>query len=102
VGFDWENATGAWEKLKEEILEFEEEPQADTQKRTNEMGDIFFALINYCRLSGIDADEALTRTNQKFKYRFEFIEKQAEATQRTLSDLSLAEMEAYWQAAKTE
>ncbi|MFN0201268.1 MAG: nucleoside triphosphate pyrophosphohydrolase [Bacteroidia bacterium] len=100
IGFDWKESAGAWLKVKEEILEFE---QADNQKdKVAEMGDLFFALINYCRLEGINPDEALARTNHKFKTRFEFMENAAEAQQKSLSDMELEEMEEFWQMAKTE
>lgn len=98
VGFDWEDNSGAWEKLKEEISEFEAE--SDMEKRTAEMGDVFFALINYCRLSGINPDEALSLTNLKFKHRFQYIEQKAEEKNTPLSDMSLYEMEAFWNEAK--
>ena len=100
VGFDWEESSGAWDKLMEEIQEFEQEPETDKEKRTAEMGDIFFSLINYCRLSGIDPDEALTLTNRKFKHRFQYIERKAEASDITLSDMTLSEMETFWNEAK--
>lgn len=98
VGFDWENKEGAWEKLKEELAEFEAE--TTHKKQTEEMGDVFFALINYCRLAGINPDEALARTNQKFKSRFQYMEQKAESAERELSDMTLDEMEAWWQEAK--
>lgn len=98
VGFDWENKDGAWEKLKEEIGEFEQE--TEHRKMTEEMGDVFFALINYCRLAGINPDEALTRTNQKFKQRFQYMEQKAETQNVELSNMTLDEMEAWWQEAK--
>ena len=99
TGFDWADKTGAWDKLQEEIGEFEAETSLD--KQTDEMGDIFFALINYCRLSGINSEEALSRTNEKFKTRFQYMEKKAEAESTTLSNMTLEEMEAWWQEAKT-
>lgn len=98
IGFDWEDKTGAWDKLQEEIGEFEAE--TDLQKQTDEMGDIFFALINYCRLSGINPDDALARTNQKFKSRFQYMENKAIAENTSLSNMTLDEMEAWWQEAK--
>ncbi len=102
VGFDWEDNRGAWEKLLEEIKEFEQEAESDKEKRTAEMGDIFFALINYCRLSGINPDEALSLTNLKFKHRFEYIEQKAEEKNTSLSDMTLYEMEAFWNEAKNK
>lgn len=98
IGFDWADAQGAFDKLKEEIIEFEAE--TEHEKRVDEMGDILFALINYCRLSGINPDEALSRTNLKFLSRFQYMEQQAEAAHKQLSDMTLDDMEALWQAAK--
>lgn len=100
IGFDWADAQGALDKLQEEIKEFEAE--TEHEKRVDEMGDILFALINYCRLSGINPDEALSRTNLKFLSRFQYMEQQAEAAQKQLSDMTLDDMEELWQAAKGE
>lgn len=98
IGFDWADKSGAWEKLHEELEEFEAE--TTLEKQTEEMGDIFFALINYCRLAGINADEALSRTNDKFKSRFQYMEKKADAANTALANMTLDEMEAWWQEAK--
>jgi MazG family protein len=95
VGFEWENADQVWEKVEEEILEFKEAP--DAEKREEEFGDILFSLINYARFTGIDPETALEKVNQKFKYRFEYIEKNAP---RALEEMSLAEMDALWNEAK--
>lgn len=102
VGFDWEDKDGAWEKLMEEVGEFTELSVHEVSKKTAEMGDIFFALVNYCRLSGINPDEALTLTNLKFKRRFQYIEHKAEEKNVSLTDMTLAEMEYFWQEAKKE
>ena len=99
MGFDWDDDADVWEKVKEEILEFEETDNADDAEA--EMGDIFFSLVNYCRYKGINPDDALSKTNQKFKYRFDYIEIESKKAGKELKDMSLNEMEALWQEAKT-
>lgn len=97
-GFDWENAEQVWDKVREEVEEFHE---ASTAKdREAEFGDLLFSLINYARWQGIDPETALERTNQKFRKRFEFVERSAGAA--GLAEMPLAEMEARWQEAKQE
>jgi XTP/dITP diphosphohydrolase len=98
VGFDWENPKQVWEKVKEEILEFEK--AEGKEEREAEMGDLLFSLVNYCRFIDINPEDALARTNQKFKQRFEFVETSAQQEGKTLQELSLPEMEALWQQAK--
>lgn len=98
VGFDWEDPSQVLDKVKEELEEFE---SAHTQdEREAEMGDLLFSIVNYCRFMRINPDDALSRTNLKFKKRFMEVEKGAFSQQRTLSDLSLEEMETLWQKAK--
>lgn len=98
VGFEWEESGDVLDKIKEEIQEFHEaSEQQDIEERTNEFGDILFALINYARYQGIDPETALERTNKKFKSRFEYIEQHAQAP---LDTMSLDEMDALWEAAK--
>ncbi len=100
VGFDWDNADLAYEKVEEEWKEFKE---ATTEEhREEEFGDYLFALINFARLSGINPDTALERCNLKFKSRFQSMEVQAEALNKGLKDMTLDEMEALWQNAKKE
>jgi MazG family protein len=99
VGFEWENEAQVWEKVVEEIGELRDNlqnnaPQADIEE---EFGDVLFSLVNYARFIGVDPETALERVNKKFKSRFEFIEANAP---RPLQDMSLAEMEVLWQAAK--
>lgn len=97
VGFDWANAAGAWLKVREEIEEFE---TAETAKhREEEFGDLLFALTNYARLSGIDPETALERTNKKFKRRFEYIEQNAP---KPLNNMTLEEMNVFWEEAKNK
>jgi len=99
VGFDWENKQQVWAKVEEELDEFK---TADTQERkSQELGDLFFALINYARFEGINPDDALEYTNKKFKNRFQFIEQRAKENNETLSELTLTEMDAYWEESKS-
>ena len=98
VGFDWENKDQVWDKIEEEIGEFKAE--TDRVKQEEEMGDLLFALVNYCRFLGINAEDALARTNRKFKTRFEHIEARAREINKPLNEMDLEEMEGYWQEAK--
>ena len=101
VGFDWEKHEDVWAKVKEELMEVDAELQAkDKERLTDEMGDLFFALINACRLYGIDPEGALERTNKKFIRRFNHIEQRAEEHGRALSQMTLEEMDGYWNEAK--
>jgi len=100
VGFDWDNDDDVWDKVKEEILEFES--AANSAEKEDEMGDLLFSLVNYCRFKGINPEDALAKTNRKFKSRFEYVEEQAELAQRSLQDMTLDEMEVHWQDAKTK
>ncbi len=101
TGFDWEKREDVWDKVKEEIAEVEAEmASADRRKLEGEFGDLFFALINACRLYGVDPEAALERTNKKFMYRFNYMEERAAAEGHTLHDMTLGEMEALWQEAK--
>lgn len=102
TGFDWEHKEDVWAKVKEELAEVDVELEAkDHERLTNEMGDLFFALINACRLYGIDPEGALERTNKKFIRRFEYIESRAEERGVTLHDMTLDEMDALWNEYKT-
>ena len=102
TGFDWEHKEDVWAKVKEELMEVDVELEAkDKEHLTDEMGDLFFALINACRLYGIDPEGALERTNKKFIRRFEHIERRAEERGVTLHDMTLKEMDGYWNEAKT-
>lgn len=101
VGFDWEKREDVWTKVREELKEVDAEIEAkDKERLTDEMGDLFFALINTCRLYGIDPEGALERTNKKFIRRFNHIEQRAEEQGRSLSEMTLAEMDGYWNEAK--
>ena len=101
VGFDWEKREDVWNKVKEEIAEFEAEVEnMDEEKATEEFGDLLFAMINAARLYKIRPDNALEKTNAKFIRRFNYIEQQAKEKGLSLKDMTLNEMEALWQEAK--
>jgi tetrapyrrole methylase family protein/MazG family protein len=106
VGFDWEEPEQVWEKVKEEMGEFEAEfrvasgTKIDQEKAASEFGDLLFSLINYARFIDINPEEALERTNIKFISRFQYLERVAKAAGKNLSEMSLAEMDVYWEEAK--
>ena len=101
AGFDWEQKQDVWQKVHEEIAEVEAEMRAENRDNIErEIGDLFFALINACRLYGIDPENALERTNKKFIKRFNHIEARAADQDKLVSDLNLEQMESYWQEAK--
>lgn len=101
VGFDWKDHEGVWEKVKEEIGEFEAAvADMDGDEAEAELGDVLFSLINAARLYKINPDNALERTNRKFIGRFNYLEEQARRQGREFKDLTLAEMEAIWDEAK--
>lgn len=103
VGFDWKNKEDVWSKVKEEIGEVEEEIANDNhEKMVEEFGDVFFALVNTCRKYGVDPEDALERTNQKFLHRFSQIEHAAVGRGTTLPEMTLDEMEEIWQQAKNK
>jgi len=98
VGFEWSEKEEVWQKVEEEIQEFREVANSDDKDKAEmEFGDIIFSLINYARFAGIDPEAALERVNQKFKYRFEYIEKNAS---KPLEAMTLQEMDALWNEAK--
>jgi len=98
VGFDWPNKEQVWDKVEEEMQEFKEEQDQD--KATEEFGDLLFSLINYARFNGINPDDALEKTNLKFKKRFEAIEKAATERGVAIESMTLAEMDEVWNKAK--
>lgn len=101
AGFDWEQKQDVWQKVHEEIAEVEAEMRVENRDNIeSEIGDLFFALINACRLYGIDPENALERTNKKFIKRFNHIEARAAEQDKLVSDLNLEQMESYWQEAK--
>ncbi len=100
VGFDWPEIEGVLDKISEEIQEVRE--AGNIKELEAEIGDVFFALVNLARWKEVDAELALRATNMKFKRRFAHVERGAREQERALSDLSLDEMEAYWQQAKED
>ena len=103
TGFDWEQKEDVWAKVKEELMEVDAEIEAKNKEHlTDEIGDLFFALINACRLYGIDPEGALERTNKKFIRRFGYVEQRAEELGKTLHEMSLEEMDKYWDECKQQ
>ena len=103
VGFDWENKEDVWDKVKEEIQEYQTEiDNMDKEKATDEFGDLMFSLINAARLYNIDPDNALERTNQKFIRRFNYAEQQTIQQGCNLKDMTLQEMDNLWNEAKKQ
>ena len=100
VGFDWEHEGQVWDKVEEEIQEFKDEVALDSDRAADEFGDVMFSLINYARFKGINPDEALERTNRRFKARFQHMEAAVAVDGKALSDMNLVEMDEYWEAAK--
>lgn len=102
VGFDWERPEQVWDKVKEEIAEAEAEIRAGRRDDLEaEFGDLLFSLVNAARLYGVNVENALERTNRKFIKRFTYLEEHARRDGRALKDMSLAEMDRYWEEAKT-
>ena len=103
VGFDWPDARGVVAKIREELAEVEEALAAgDQQHAQEEVGDLLFAVTNLARTLNADPEQCLRATNAKFERRFRFVERELSAAQRPLTEASLDEMEAHWQAAKAE
>ncbi|MBP3228379.1 MAG: nucleoside triphosphate pyrophosphohydrolase [Bacteroidaceae bacterium] len=101
VGFDWEEREQVWQKVKEEITEFEAEVgRMDKERATREFGDVLFSLINAARLYHINPDNALEHTNRKFIRRFNYLEAKTLKQGRDLRDMTLAEMDEIWEEAK--
>ncbi|MCQ2271505.1 MAG: nucleoside triphosphate pyrophosphohydrolase [Bacteroidales bacterium] len=100
VGFDWHNTDEVWDKVLEEVDELKAELKQPEGRVEEEFGDLLFALINYARFINVNPEDALEKTNKKFIKRFQYIEQKAKESGRSISDLSLEEMEQYWQAAK--
>lgn len=101
VGFDWDNIDDVFAKIKEEIDELHAEVKAEQQSNIeSEFGDVLFSLINYARFLKVNPEDALERTNRKFIARFQYLEEKATAQGKSLKDMTLQEMETYWQEAK--
>ncbi|MCX6149448.1 MAG: nucleoside triphosphate pyrophosphohydrolase [Ignavibacteriales bacterium] len=103
VGFDWENKEDVWKKVIEEIEEMHEsEKSGNKDELENEIGDVFFSLVNYARFLGVNPENALRRTNEKFIKRFDYVQERIKATGRSISDSNLEEMDLYWNESKTK
>lgn len=100
VGFDWDHKGQVWEKVKEEMQELHEEVERESDKVEDEFGDVLFSLVNYARFLGLNPDDALERTNRKFIRRFQYMEKAAAENKRQLSEMTLEEMDVYWEESK--
>lgn len=102
VGFDWEKPEQVWEKVEEEISELKHEVDAQTsiEKIEGEFGDVLFSLVNYGRFLKINPEDALEKTNKKFIKRFQYLEQEAGKQGKKLADMTLAEMDVYWNKAK--
>jgi XTP/dITP diphosphohydrolase len=102
VGFDWDNPEQVWDKVNEELQEFKTEidNHANDEKKEDEFGDVLFSLINYARFVGINPEDALEKTNRKFIKRFKYLEEESKKDGKVLSEMSLEEMDVYWNKAK--
>ncbi|WP_394906174.1 nucleoside triphosphate pyrophosphohydrolase [uncultured Mesonia sp.] len=101
VGFDWETPDQVFEKVKEELQELEDAKNNKLQKEIeNELGDVFFSLVNYARFLNVNPENALERTNKKFIKRFGYIEDKAKENKKSLHQMSLDEMDVFWEEAK--
>ncbi len=107
VGFDWEKKEQVWQKVEEEMQEFRSEFNAASNEAINkekamaEFGDLLFSLVNYARFINIDPEEALERTNKKFIKRFQYLEAESAKDGKKMGEMTLAEMDVYWERAKT-
>lgn len=102
VGFDWDNADQVFEKVQEEIQELKDEVKKENNelKIEDEFGDVLFSMINYARFVGVDPESALERTNKKFIKRFQYLEIESKKDGKELKDMTLEEMDLYWNRAK--
>ena len=102
IGFDWEEPHQVWDKVIEELDELQDEIKNEMpiENIENEFGDVLFALINYARFIGVNPEDALEKTNQKFSKRFMYLENKAKELGRKLKDMSLSEMDVFWEEAK--
>ena len=101
VGFDWDNKEQVWEKVEEEIKELQAEIQLNSKdKIEEEFGDVLFSMINYARFLNIDPEEALEKTNKKFIQRFQYLENASSEIGKPLKDMTLEEMNVFWNESK--
>ena len=101
LGFDWDEPEQVWEKVQEELGELREEVNANSNKQEEELGDVLFSMINYARFIGINPEDALEKTNRKFIKRFQHMEVATRKDGKDLSEMSLTEMDEYWEKAKS-
>ncbi|MCB9361058.1 MAG: nucleoside triphosphate pyrophosphohydrolase [Flavobacteriales bacterium] len=101
VGFDWDNKEQVWEKVNEEIQEFKAEADKQSDKMEDEFGDVLFSLINYGRFLNINPEDALEKTNKKFIKRFQYLETESAKDGKKMGEMTLEEMDVYWNRAKT-
>ncbi len=103
VGFDWEEPQQVFEKLQEELGELQHEVNANNQEKIEaEFGDVLFSMINYARFLKVNPENALERTNKKFIKRFQYLESKAKEMNKSLKDMTLAEMDVFWNEAKLQ
>ncbi len=108
VGFDWEEKSQVWEKVEEEMQEFRNEfnvtgdQEINRERAEDEFGDLLFSLINYGRFIDINAEDALEKTNRKFIKRFQYLEGKASELGKSLKEMTLAEMDVFWNEAKKQ
>ncbi|MFT7613917.1 MAG: MazG family protein [Parvicellaceae bacterium] len=100
VGFDWDHQDQVWDKVNEELQEFKVEVDANSDKMEDEFGDLLFSMINYARFIGVNPEDALEKTNKKFIKRFQYLETQSKSDGKVMGEMTLDEMEAYWEKAK--
>jgi XTP/dITP diphosphohydrolase len=101
VGFDWEKREDVWDKVQEEISELQKAENEGNQKELEEeMGDLIFSIVNYARFIGINPENALRRTNEKFVKRFRYIEEKIGQSNKSIADSNLEEMDKFWEESK--
>jgi XTP/dITP diphosphohydrolase len=100
IGFDWEKKEQVFEKVREEIEELKVEVDQGSDQIASEFGDVLFSLVNYGRFIGVNPEEALERTNKKFIKRFKYLEQESKKDGKTFDDMTLADMDVYWERAK--
>ena len=102
VGFDWEKSEQVWEKINEELNELKDvvENEDTLERKEEELGDLLFAIVNYARFIDVNPEDALERTNKKFINRFQYLEERAKKDQKPLNEMTLKEMDVFWNQAK--
>ena len=102
IGFEWSDKKDVWDKVKEELAEFEAEAENHSDKMEEEFGDLLFSLVNYSRFVNINPENALAKTNNKFKARFQLMEEYIDKDGLKISELGLEKLDVYWEKAKLE